>query len=84
MIIKHIRLEGVLYDGESPLYTQTKNANQAANFLWKSIGKQARRAPPVMQLSIPELDCAYRHAMAVYGDLENYVGKTASHVRGVP
>ena len=31
-----------------------------------------------MQLSIPELECAYRHAMAVYGDLEVYVGELGS------
>ena len=39
----------------------------------------ALKALGPMQLSVPELDCAYRHAIAVYGDIEQSESREDGH-----
>lgn len=56
---------------------QAKATSPGAGAFWSAIGREPRKAPRHMQLSVPELECAYSHAMAVYGDLEDYVGELA-------
>ena len=40
----------------------------------KAEKKAHRLASNRFILSLPELECAFGHALAIYGDLENYVG----------
>ncbi len=37
--------------------------------------EEADEVPHPMALSLPELECAMGHALGIYGDLEEYVGR---------